>query len=103
MCRSSLLLLNRVFVVIRDRDTRAVAFDQRYLLGTVSWMHVEVEQQPVGGVLDRLRQAGFPPRLPECSERPMVDMDGDGHRGLGIDAHQADDGTEIDDPVDADA
>jgi hypothetical protein len=33
-----------------------------------------MEHQPVGVIFDRLRQAGFPPGLPECGERPVIDV-----------------------------
>jgi hypothetical protein len=46
---------------------------------------------PVGFVIDRLRKPGFAPRLPECREWPVIDMDGDRLVGLGVDADQADD------------
>jgi hypothetical protein len=37
----------------------------------------------------------------ETRELAVIDMDGDRHACLGVDADQADDGAEIDDAVDA--
>ncbi len=60
-----------------------------------------MEHQPLGVVLDRLRQAGFPPGPSEHGEGPVIDMDRDRHGSLGVDTDQADNCAKIDDPVDA--
>src|SRR5436190_11173512 len=41
----------------------------------------------------------FRATLPRMRRMPVIDMDGDRHGGLGIDADQADDGAEIDNAV----
>jgi hypothetical protein len=55
--------------------------------------------QPVGVVLDRLGEAGCVPSLPKGRERSVIDMDGDRHSRLGVDADRAHDRAEIDDTV----
>jgi len=61
MNRSSVHLLDRWLVADRGCCTRAIKFDQANPVTMVGGQHVETKHQPVGGVLDRLRETGFAP------------------------------------------
>ena len=60
-----------------------------------------MEHQPIGGILDRLREAGLAPRLPKSSEWPVVDMDRDRLVRFGVDTDKTDNRALIDDALDA--
>jgi hypothetical protein len=78
-----------------------VKFNELYLAVVIGWQHIEMKQQPIGFVLDGLRQSGLAPCPPEHGEWPMIDVDRHRFGRLGVDANQADDGAEIDDAIDA--
>ena len=79
----------------------AVSLDQPHAVGAFDRVHIELQYQPLGGVLDRRWRAHFAPGRPEGGKGALIDMDGDRFRRLGINPNKADDGAEIDNAVDA--
>ena len=77
--------------------------DEQNLVGIISRQHRQMQRQPVGDLLDRVRQAGAGLWRTNRCWWPVIEAAVDRLIGLEADADQADDDFLINNSVDSDA